>query len=58
MGSEIVSEAAASAAGRGLRTARVGASDMPIPSSRYLESQVLPSKERITEAILGLLRPV
>ncbi len=42
------------ALGGGIKTARVGAAATPIPSSKVMEAEVLPSAERIADAILRL----
>lgn len=55
VGSEVVSTVIAALGHQGVRVARVGAKDLPIPSARKLEDEVLPSRGRVTEAILSLL---
>jgi pyruvate/2-oxoglutarate/acetoin dehydrogenase E1 component len=55
IGSELISTVAAALPGRELRTARIGAKSMPIPNSRVQEREVLPSRERIIEAILAVV---
>ncbi len=54
IGAEIVAAVGREMRGRPLRSARVGALDIPIPSSSTQERDALPSEERIVEAILGL----
>ena len=53
-GTEVLAQASIAGGGAAIRTARVGALDVPIPNSRIQEREVLPSRERIIEAILGL----
>lgn len=52
IGGEILARVGESLAGRGLKTARVGARDLPIPSARRQERQSLPSRDEIIAAIL------
>ncbi len=56
IGTEIVTQTALALNGAALRVARVGAQDVPIPNSRVQEREVLPSRERIIETILGLFQ--
>ncbi len=52
IGGEVLARVGESVGGRGLKTARVGARDLPIPSARRQERKVLPSREDIIAAIL------
>ena len=54
VGSEVLAQVASALSGAGLRSARVGALDVPIPNSRVQEREVLPSKERVVDAVLSL----
>jgi 2-oxoisovalerate dehydrogenase E1 component len=55
VGSGVVSAVAAALPGRALRTACVGARPLPIPNSRQLEREVLPSSASVVEAISTLV---
>jgi 2-oxoisovalerate dehydrogenase E1 component len=52
IGGEVVARVTDALGGRGLKTARVGARDMPIASARHQEREVLPSWDDIIAAIL------
>lgn len=55
VGAEVISLVSIAAGEGGLRVRRVGAVNVPIPSSRFQEDEVLPSKESIVKAVLGIV---
>lgn len=56
-GSEVIAGCCEASGGRrGIRAGRVGAKDVPIPSSRPLEEAVLPGTDDVVEAALALVR--
>jgi len=54
VGSEVASQVVGELGDCPVRLARVGAVDLPIPNSRVQECEVLPSKDRIVDAISSL----
>ena len=55
IGGEVLAEVTAALADRTLRATRVGALEVPIPSSRLQEAEILPSRERIVKSIVSIL---